>query len=86
MEQQLHPQHLSWQNPNDQPPAAAADGSDDIICPNCGLFCHSEDESCPNCHFPLKNKIESQPSNNNQRPVVENPFDEVSRAGAVPGL
>lgn len=78
MEQQLHPQHLSWQNPNDQPPAAAADGSDDIICPNCGLFCHSEDESCPNCHFPLKNKTESQPSNNNQRPVVENPFDEVS--------
>lgn len=56
MEQQLHPQHLSWQNPNDQPPAAAADGSDDIICPNCGLFCHSEDVSCPNCHFPLKTK------------------------------
>ena len=78
MEQQLHPQHLSWQNPNDQPPAAAADGSDDIICPIFGLFCHSEDESCPNCHFPLKNKTESQPSNNNQRPVVENPFDEVS--------
>ena len=32
----------------------------------------------PELPLPFKNKTESQPSNNNQRPVVENPFDEVS--------
>ena len=58
LEQELHEQGRSWENPNDQPvhhhTELQPDENGNIICPNCGLFCKEEDEVCPNCQFPLK--------------------------------
>ena len=53
------------------------DQNGNIICPNCGLFCHEEDQFCPNCRFPLHQAPRAD------RPVVENPFEgeEVSDTG-----
>lgn len=77
MEQQLHPQHLSWQNPNDQPPLRQpmAVMTSSVLTAGCSATARMKVAELP---LPFKNKTESQPSNNNQRPVVENPFDEVS--------
>ncbi len=67
--QQLHEQGLAWKNPN-EPEKTGAD--EDIICPNCGLFCKAKDEFCPNCRFPLKNHA---PEQHHGQQVVENPFE-----------
>ena len=84
LQDQLHQEGLSWQNPNDQRPQHQAqrdgvqpDQNGNIICPNCGLFCHEEDQFCPNCRFPLHQAPRAD------RPVVENPFEgeEVSDTG-----
>ena len=84
LQDELHQEGLSWQNPNDQRPQHQAqrdgvqpDQNGNIICPNCGLFCHEEDQFCPNCRFPLHQAPRAD------RPVVENPFEgeEVSDTG-----
>lgn len=84
LQDQLHAQGLSWQNPNDQHPHHQAqrdgvqpDQNGNIICPNCGLFCREEDPFCPNCHFPLHQAPRAD------QPVVDNPFEgrEVSDTG-----
>ena len=84
LQDELHQEGLSWQNPNDQRPQHQAqrdgvqpDQNGNIICPNCGLFCHEEDQFCPNCRFPLHQAPRVD------RPVVENPFEgeEVSDTG-----
>ncbi len=75
MQQELHAKGLAWKNPNEaaNPTSSPSNSAEDshILCPNCGLFCKSQDETCPNCHFPLKKQASPQSG----QQVVENPFE-----------
>ena len=73
LEQQLHAQGLSWQNPNDTP--QNPNRREGVFCPNCGLFCDTGADFCPNCHFPLHKDSAPQQGAAHEQPVVDNPFE-----------